>query len=63
MAAFCDELLRNAKTYTENWHDALNRDVLEKLRRGEEAMTDIAIETKGLTKAFKETRSPERRRP
>src|ERR1700712_2238713 len=25
VAAFCDELLRNANTYTENWHDALNR--------------------------------------
>lgn len=27
VAAFCDELLRNAKTYTENWHDKLNRDI------------------------------------
>ena len=27
VAGFCDELLRNAKTYTENWHDELNRDV------------------------------------
>ncbi len=32
VAAFCDELLRNAKTYTEKWHEALNRDVMSKLR-------------------------------
>jgi len=31
VAAFCDELLRNAKTYTENWREALNRDILKKL--------------------------------
>ncbi len=30
-AAFCDELLRSASTYTENWREALNRDILEKL--------------------------------
>lgn len=32
VAAFCDELLRNARTYTEDWRAALNRDVREKLR-------------------------------
>lgn len=32
VAAFGDELLRNAKTYTEKWRDALNRDVMTKLR-------------------------------
>ena len=32
VAAFCDELLRNAKTYTENWRTSLNRDVMDKLR-------------------------------
>ena len=32
VAAFSDELLRNAKTYTEKWHDQLNRDVQKKLR-------------------------------
>ena len=31
VAAFCDELLRNASTYTENWREALNRDILKKL--------------------------------
>lgn len=31
VAAFCDELLRNANTYTENWRDALNRDIQKKL--------------------------------
>ena len=35
VAAFCDELLRNARTYTENWREELNRNVLQKLRRGE----------------------------
>ena len=35
VAAFCDELLRNAKTYTERWHDELNRNVLDNLQ-GEE---------------------------
>jgi DNA-binding ferritin-like protein (Dps family) len=32
IAAFCDELLRNAKTFTENWREKLNRDVMKKLR-------------------------------
>jgi len=36
VAAFCDELLRNAKTYTENWRAALNRDVSKKLHEGTE---------------------------
>jgi DNA-binding ferritin-like protein (Dps family) len=31
VAAFCDELLRNTKTYTENWREKLNRDIREKL--------------------------------
>src|SRR5690349_4857964 len=31
VAAFCDELLRNAKTYTRKWHDELNRDIRQKL--------------------------------
>jgi DNA-binding ferritin-like protein (Dps family) len=30
VAAFCVELLRSASTYTENWHEALNRDILKK---------------------------------
>jgi len=30
VAEFCDELLRNAKTYTENWHDKLNHDIMKK---------------------------------
>ena len=36
VAAFCEELLRSANTYTEKWHDALNRDVMNKLRAEEE---------------------------
>lgn len=31
VAAFCDELLRNAETYTENWREKLNRDIMNKL--------------------------------
>lgn len=31
VAAFCDELLKNCKTYAENWRDKLNREVKEKL--------------------------------
>lgn len=31
VAAFCDELLKNTKTYTENWRDKLNREIHEKL--------------------------------
>lgn len=34
VAAFCDELLRNAMTYTENRRKALNRDVMNKLGKG-----------------------------
>ena len=32
VAGFCDELLRGAKTYTEKWHDELNRNVMDKLQ-------------------------------
>ena len=35
MAAFSDELLRNANTYTDNWRAALNRDVMKKLAEEE----------------------------
>src|SRR4051812_8849008 len=35
VAAFSDELLRNAKTYTAKWHEELNRDVMKKLRNKE----------------------------
>lgn len=31
VASFCDELLRNANTYTENWREVLNREVMNKL--------------------------------
>jgi len=31
VADFCDELLRNTKTWTAKWHEALNRDVKKKL--------------------------------
>jgi DNA-binding ferritin-like protein (Dps family) len=31
VAAFCDELLQNAQTYTENWREKLNRDIAGRL--------------------------------
>lgn len=31
VAGFCDELLKNAKTYTESWGEELNRDIMNKL--------------------------------
>jgi DNA-binding ferritin-like protein (Dps family) len=34
VAAFCEELLRNAKTWTGNQRDAFNRDILRKLGKG-----------------------------
>jgi DNA-binding ferritin-like protein (Dps family) len=34
VAAFCDELLRNAKTWTGNRSEALNRDIMNKLGKG-----------------------------
>ncbi|MDR1238055.1 MAG: DUF1048 domain-containing protein [Propionibacteriaceae bacterium] len=34
VAAFCDELLRGAKTYTEDWRTKLNRDILNKVGKG-----------------------------
>lgn len=30
VASFCDELLRDANTYTENWREKLNRDIQKK---------------------------------
>lgn len=37
VALFCDELLRNARTYTENWRETLNRDILKKLGKEKES--------------------------
>ena len=34
VASFCEELLRSASTYTENWRENLNRDIHKKLRKG-----------------------------
>jgi DNA-binding ferritin-like protein (Dps family) len=31
VAAFCDELLKSAQTYTENWREKLNRNILNKV--------------------------------
>lgn len=31
VATFCEELLSNCKTYTENWKDKLNREIHEKI--------------------------------
>lgn len=32
VAAFCDELLQNAKTYTGQWHEKLNEEVMKRLK-------------------------------
>ena len=37
VAEFCDELLRNTKTWTANWHEALNRDIARRLGKGNES--------------------------
>lgn len=34
VAAFCDELLRNAKTWTGSRNEALNRDIMHELGKG-----------------------------
>ncbi len=36
VAGFCDELLRSARTYTESWREALNRDIQQKLGKGKD---------------------------
>ncbi|MCI1269564.1 MAG: DUF1048 domain-containing protein [Ruminococcus sp.] len=36
VASFCDELLRSASTYTENWREKLNRDIMKELGRKDE---------------------------
>jgi DNA-binding ferritin-like protein (Dps family) len=33
VGAFCDELLRNARTYTENWRTTLNTKIAERLQK------------------------------
>lgn len=33
VASFCEELLRNASTYTEDWRTKLNNDIHHKLKR------------------------------
>ena len=34
VASFCEELLRNARTYTEDWRETLNRDIRSHFRKG-----------------------------
>ncbi len=34
VAAFCDELLRSARTYTQDWRENLNRDILKRVGKG-----------------------------
>jgi DNA-binding ferritin-like protein (Dps family) len=33
VAAFCDELMRDAKTYTEDWRSELNQSIAQKLKK------------------------------
>lgn len=37
VASFCDELLRSARTYTEDWREALNRDILKKFGKDKDS--------------------------
>lgn len=37
VAAFCDELLRNAKTYTADWGKKLNRDIMKELGKRDDS--------------------------
>lgn len=37
VASFCDELLRSTSTYTENWREELNRDILKKLGKDKDS--------------------------
>jgi DNA-binding ferritin-like protein (Dps family) len=37
VAAFCDELLRSARTYTEDWRKTLNRDIMNKFGKGKDS--------------------------
>lgn len=37
VASFCEELLRGAKTYTENWREQLNRDIQKHVGKGKNA--------------------------
>lgn len=37
VAAFCEELLRSARTYTEDWREALNRDIQKKLGKDKDS--------------------------
>lgn len=32
VATFCEELMKNCKTYTESWRDRLNREIHEKIK-------------------------------
>ncbi len=34
VAAFCEELMRSARTYTEDWRESMNRDIHKKLGKG-----------------------------
>jgi DNA-binding ferritin-like protein (Dps family) len=37
VAGFCDELLGTTKTWTKHWHEALNREIDQKLGKGKGA--------------------------
>lgn len=32
VASFCEDLLKTAKTYTENWKEKLNKDIIKKIK-------------------------------
>ena len=61
VAAFCDELLRHAKTYTENWREALNHDILKITRKGERCLNDRHCNSsERVAQIFQSYGSPER---
>ncbi|HUI71125.1 MAG TPA: DUF1048 domain-containing protein [Spirochaetia bacterium] len=37
VAELCDELLGTTKTWTKNWHEALNRDITRRLGKGKDS--------------------------
>lgn len=34
VAAFCDELVKGVKSYTDDWRNKLNKDIAKKLKKG-----------------------------
>jgi DNA-binding ferritin-like protein (Dps family) len=37
VAGFCDELMRNARTYTDDWKQSMNKDIMNKLGKKDDS--------------------------